>query len=46
MNQAKLAILSHSEPLQWGEIGKVVNQVKLAILSHSEPLQWEKIGKL
>ena len=46
MNQAKLAILGHSESLQWGEIGKVVNWVKLAILSHSEPLQWEKIGKV
>ena len=42
----KLAILSHSEVLWWGKIGKVVNQAKLAILSHSEPLQWEKIGKV
>ena len=39
MNWAKLAIPSHSEPLQWEKIGKVANQVKLAILSHSEPLQ-------
>ena len=38
----KLAILSHSEPLWWGKIGKVVNRVKLAVLSHSESLQWEK----
>ena len=42
----KLAIPSHSEPLRWEKIGKVVNRVKLAILSHSEPLQWEKIGKV
>ena len=42
----KLAIPSHSEPLQWEKIGKVAIQVKLAILSHSEPLQWEKIGKI
>ena len=41
-NQAKLAILSHSEPLQWEMIGEVANQAKLAIPSHSEPLQWEK----
>ena len=46
MNQAKLAVLSHSEPLQWKKIGKVSNQVKLAILSHSDPLWWEKIGKV
>ena len=46
MNWAKLAILSHSEPLHWEKIGKVVNQAKLAIPSHSEPLQWEKIGKV
>ena len=46
MNQAKLAVLNHSEPL-WGEkIGKVANQAQLAIQSHSEPLQWEKIGKV
>ena len=38
VNQANLAVLSHSEPLQWEKIGKVVNQVKLAIPSHSEPL--------
>ena len=31
MNQAKLAVLSHSEPLWWEKIGKVVNWVKLAI---------------
>ena len=42
----KLAIPSHSEPLQWENIGKVANQVKLAIPSHSEPLQWEKIRKV
>ena len=46
VNQVKLAILSHSEPLQWEKIGKVVNRVKLAIPSHSEPLWWEKIGKV
>ena len=46
MNQAKLAILSHFEPLQWEKIGKDVNQMKLAVLSHSEPLWWEKIGKV
>ena len=46
MNRVKLAILSHSEPLQWEKIGKVANQPKLAILSHSEPLRWEKIGKV
>ena len=45
MNRAKLAVPSHSEPLWWEKIGKVVNQVKLAVLSHSEPLWWEKIGK-
>ena len=39
MNRVKLAILSHSEPLQWEKIGKVANHSKLAILSHSEPLQ-------
>ena len=42
----KLAIPSHSEPLQWENIRKVANQAKLAIPSHSEPLQWEKIGKV
>ena len=42
-NQAKLAILSHSEPLRWEKIGKVGNRAKLAIPSHSEPLQWDKI---
>ena len=35
-----LAILSHSEPLRWEMIGKVVNW------RNSEPLQWEKIGKV
>ena len=34
----EIAVPSHSEPLQWEKIGKVVNQAKLAILSHSEPL--------
>ena len=38
--------MSHSEPLWWEQIGKVVNWEKLAISSHSEPLQWEKIGKV
>ena len=46
MNQVKLAILSHSEPLWLEKIGKVANWVNLAILSHSEPLRWEKIGKI
>ena len=46
MNQVKLAILSHSEPLGWEKIGKVANRAKLAIPSHSEPLRWEKIGKV
>ena len=43
---AKLAILSHYEPLEWEKIGKVANQAKLAIPSHSEPLRWQKIGKV
>ena len=42
----KLAIMSHSEPLQWEKIGKVANRVKLAFPSHSELLRWEKIGKV
>ena len=42
MNQAKLAFPSHSEPLLWDKIGKVVNQVRLGILSHSELHQWQK----
>ena len=46
MNQANLVILSHSEPLQWEKIGKVVNRTKLTIPSHSEPLWWENIGKV
>ena len=46
MNRAKLAIPSHSEPLQWEKIGKVVNRAKLAVPSHSEPLWLEKIGKV
>ena len=41
VNWAKLAVLSHSEPLQWEKIGKVVNA-----LSHSGLLQLEKIGKV
>ena len=45
VNQPKLTIPSHSEPLQWEKTGKFLNQAKLAILSHSEPLWWEKIGK-
>ena len=36
----KLLILSHSEPLQWEKIGKVVNRAKLAVPSHFEPLRW------
>ena len=43
MNWEKLAVLSHSEPLQWEKIGTVGNQAKLALLSHSESLWWEKI---
>ena len=43
---AEMAIPSHSEPLGWEKIGKVVNQVKLAVPSHSEQLRWEKIGKV
>ena len=39
------ATLSHSGPLWWEKIGKVVNRAKLAIPGHSEPLQWEKVGK-
>ena len=46
MNQVKLAIPSHSEPLSWKKIGKVANRAKLAIPSHSEPLRWGKIGKV
>ena len=46
MNQAKLDFPSHSEPLRWEKIGKVVNRVKLPFPSHTEPLQWEKIGKV
>ena len=45
-NWVKLAVLSHSEPLQWEKIERVVNQAKLAIPSHSELLWWEKIGKV
>ena len=45
-NRAKLAVPSHSEPLQWEKIGKVANQAKLAVPSHSEPLQWERLEKL
>ena len=43
---ANWSIPSHSGPLRWEKIGKVVNQAKLAIPSHSEPLRWEKIGKV
>ena len=39
-------VLSHSKPLWWEKIGKVVNQAKLAVLSHTESLRWEKIGKV
>ena len=46
VNQVKLAIPSHSEPLWWEKTGKVANWAKLAILSHSEPLWWEKIEQL
>ena len=34
-NWAKLAIPSHSGPLQWEKIGKVSNQAKLGVLGHS-----------
>ena len=48
-NRVKLAIPSHSEPLQWEKIGKVANQVKLAIPSHSDfggkRLETLKIGQ-
>ena len=37
----KLAILSHSEPLWWEKIGKVVNQAKLAIPSHFDVKRYE-----
>ena len=43
VNWAKLAVPSHSEPLQWEKIGKVVNWAKLDVQSHSKPLQWVKI---
>ena len=33
VNRSKLAIQSHSEPLQWEKIGGVANRAKLAILS-------------
>ena len=46
MNQVKLAIPSHSEPLWWEKIGKVLNLAKLAVPSDSEPLWWGKIGKV
>ena len=39
-------MLSHSVPLLWEKIGKVVKWVKLGIPSHSTPHQWEKIGKV
>ena len=41
VNQVKLAVPSHSEPLWWEKIGKVVNHVKLAVPNHYEPLWWE-----
>ena len=34
VNWEKLAVLSHSESLWWGKIGKLVNQAKLAIPSY------------
>ena len=43
VNQAKLAVLSHSEPLWWKKIGKVANQAKLAILSHFGGKRLEKL---
>ena len=46
MNRAKLAILSHSEPLQWEKIRKALNQAKLAIPSHSELLGGKRLEKL
>ena len=39
VNWVNLAVLNHSELLQWEKIEKVVNQAKLAIPSHSVPLQ-------
>ena len=46
MNQVKLAVLGHSEPLRWEKIGKVVTRAELVVPGHSEPLQWEKIRKV
>ena len=46
MKQAKLAILSHSVPLQCKKIEKVAKWVKLISQSHYAPHQWEKIGKV
>ena len=37
MNQVKLAVPSHSEPLLWEKIGKVANRMKLAVLSEAFP---------
>ena len=46
VNWAKLAILSHSEPLQWKKIGNVANLVKLpfqVILSYFGGKRSEKL---
>ena len=43
MNQAKLAIQSHFEPLWWEKVGKVANQAKLLILSHFSGKRLEKL---
>ena len=41
-----MALPSHSEPLRWQKIRKVVNRAKFDFPSHTEPLWWEKIGKV
>ena len=47
MNQAKLAVLSHSDPLWWEKIGKVVNWKKIGhsklLLSHFSGKRLEKL---
>ena len=36
-----MAVLSHSEPLRWEKIGKVVIRGKLAILNHFGGKRWK-----
>ena len=47
MNQVKLAVLTHSEPLQWEKIGKVVKSGKIGhsrvILRHFSGKRLEKL---